>query len=183
MVAGWKELDQGRREASRKKPGKSKEANSPPEPPEKTEICQRFDFSPVETIFHLDLQNCKVTHLCCFMSLILWGFTRAEEETNMVAMDGFIEKLILGQRSKGCGESCKYLRKKHSRQRNRKCQILEAEAHLVCWKRLDCSRQGQKPGGQLGAILIIQMRDDDGMDRGSAEWWVSRCVLQRSFCL
>lgn len=39
---------------------------------QRKQICQHFDFSLVETIFHLDLQNCKITHLCCFMSLILW---------------------------------------------------------------------------------------------------------------
>ena len=84
------------------------------------------------------------------MSLILWRFVRAEEETNRVAMDGFFEKLTFGQRSKGSGESCRYRSKKPSRQRNSKCKFPGAGTHSVCWKRLDCSGQGEKPGGQLG---------------------------------
>lgn len=40
----------------------------PLEPPEGIRPCQHLDFSLIKATWTLDLQSCKITNLCCFLS-------------------------------------------------------------------------------------------------------------------
>ena len=114
--------------------GKDKGMESPPESPGRDEDLLTPWFQPVR---NSDLQNCKIINLCHFRSLHLWRFVRAEEETNTVATDGFVEKLKFGQRSKkgrvshvGIWGTCIPGRW------DSKCKFPEAGVHLAHWKNI-----------------------------------------------